>query len=142
MEAVPAFGKLSRVSPQIDCPSVAGKSGSLRDDIEKHVLSEPFALEVTSIIDETRDNTAVVVSSPVSKRVRFADSVPGRSLLDMCPADLKVSSTQGNSSLPVTSESVPMDVNECCSDHEMSSIHNNNHEVCTPVLYRVVRDHR
>ena len=47
----------------------------------KHVLSELFAPEATSIIDETREDTTVVVPSPVSKRVRCSDSVPGRSLV-------------------------------------------------------------
>ena len=78
MEVVPAVGKLFTVSPQIDCPSVSVRSGNPRDDIGKHVLSESLTLEDMSICDETSEDTAVVDPSPVSKRVRFADSAPGR----------------------------------------------------------------
>ena len=76
--------------------------------------------------------------------MRFADSVPGRSLIDMCPAGPPVGNTQADVLLPVPSESVSrdlgnnqvdyslpaidksvsMDVNEDCPDHERSSTHN------------------
>ena len=89
-------------------------------------------------------DTAVVHPSPVSKRVRFADSAPGRSLVDMCPTDPHVGNTQEDFLLPAPSESVSrdvgnkqvdsslqkidksvsMDVNEDCPDHERSSTHN------------------
>ena len=142
------------MSPQIDCPSVSVRSGNPREDIGKqdigkHVLSESLTLEDMSICDETSKDTAVVVDpSPVNKRVCFADSVPGRLLVDMCPAEPhagitravfllpvpseSVSSDVGNkqvdSSLPVVDKSVSMDVNENCPDHEKSSTHNNKHE--------------
>ena len=93
MKVVPANGKLSRVPPQTDSLSVSVRSGNMRDDTRKHVLSESVALEDTSIRDETNKDTVVASPSPVSKRVRFADSVPGRSLVDMCPADLQVGNT-------------------------------------------------
>ena len=128
MKVVPANGKLSRVPPQTDSLSVSVRSGNLRDDTMKHLLSESFALEHTSIRDETSKDTAVADPSPASKRVRFADSVPGRSLVEMCPADLQVGNTQVCSPLPVSSEPVSMDVDECCSGHEKSSMHNNKHE--------------
>ena len=48
MKVVP-FGKLSGVPPQTDSLSVSAKSGNLRDDTKKHVLSESFALVDTSI---------------------------------------------------------------------------------------------
>ena len=58
------------------------------------MLSESLTLEGMSIGDETSKDAAVVDPSPVSKRVRFADGVPGRSLVDMCPADPHVGNTQ------------------------------------------------
>ena len=88
------------------------------------MLSESFALEGTSIRDETNKDNVVASPSPVSKRVRFADSVPGRSLVDMCPADLQVGNTQVYSPLLVSSESVSMDVDECCPGHEKTSMYN------------------
>ena len=128
MEVVPAIGKLSRVHPQTDSPSASVRSGNLRDDTRKHILSESFSLEDTSIRDETNKDPVVAGPSPVSKRARFADSVPGSSLVDMCPADLQVGTTQVYSSLLVSCESVSMDVDECCPGHEKSSMHNNKHE--------------
>ena len=146
MEVVPAVGRLFKVSPQINCPSVSVRSSNPREDTGKHVLSESLAPEDMSICDETGKDTAVVDPSPVSERVRFAGSVPGRSLVDMCPADPHVGNTQADFLLPVPSEPVPrdvgnkqvdfslpvidksvsMDVNEDCPDHERSSTHNNN----------------
>ena len=105
MEVVPAVGKLFRASPQTDCSSVSVGSGDPRDDIGKHVLSKSLTLEDTFIYDTSND-TAVVDPFPVSKRARFADSVPGRSLVDMCPADPHVGNTQADFSLPVHRESV------------------------------------
>ena len=58
------------------------------------MLSESLTLEGLSICDETSKNTAVVDPFTVNKRVRFADIVPGRSLVDMCPADPHVGNTQ------------------------------------------------
>ena len=110
MEVVSAVGSSLRVSPEIDCPSVSVRSGNPRDDIGKHVLFESPTLGGMSICDETSKDTAVVDPSPESKRVRFADSVPGRSLVDMCPADPHVGNTQADLLLPVPSESVSRDV--------------------------------
>ena len=110
MKVVPAVGRLFRVFPQIDCPSFSVRSGNPRADTGKHVLSESLTLEDMSICDETSKDTAIVYSSPVSKRVRFADGVPGRSLVDMCPADPHVRNTQADFLLPVPSEPVSRDV--------------------------------
>ena len=125
------------------------------------MFSESFTLEFTSIHDETSKDTAIVFPSPVSTRVRFANRVPGRASVDMCPADPHVGNTQADFSLPVTSQSVSMNVgnkqvdsslpvidkfvsmgvNEDCPGHERSStqiiIVNMND---TPMPYRVVRD--
>ena len=92
------------------------------------MLSESFALEDTSIRYETKKDTVVAGPSTVGKRVRFADSVAGRSLVDMCPADLQVANTQVCSPLLVSSESVSMDVDGCCPGHEKSIMHSNEHE--------------
>ena len=42
----------------------------------------------------------------------------------MCPADLQVGNTQVYSPLLVSSESVSMDVDECCPGHEKTSMYN------------------
>ena len=110
MEVVPAVERLFRVFPEIGCPSVSVRSGNPRDDIGKHVLSESLTLGDMSICDEASKDTVVVNPSPVSKRVRFADSAPGRSLVVMCPADPHVSNTQAIFLLTVPSESVSRDV--------------------------------
>ena len=144
MKVVPTIGKLSRVPLQTDSLSASVRSGNLRDDVRKHMLSESFALEDTSIRYETNKDTVVAGPFPVSKRVRFADSIPGGSLFDMCLADLQVGNMQVYSPLPVSSESVSMDVDECCMNAALVM----KRAVCiimntksgTPVHYRVVHD--
>ncbi|CAN0502514.1 unnamed protein product, partial [Laminaria digitata] len=87
------IGKSSKVPVQqlSDGMSKAVQLGSLRGDERGCIPSESLDLTM-SIVDECvprRLDTDIDVSPP-RKCVRFADGLPGRSLVDVCPIDFPV----------------------------------------------------
>ena len=96
---------------------------------------EPYRLD--SAVDVSHRLDTDVYVSPPRKRVRVADCLPGRSLVDVCPVDPPVRRKQVpvhskqernkqevRSSVHVCSASMSMDV-EDCSDSHICSVHNN-----------------